>query len=115
MTTATSTAAAATPQDKVVAFHGAAYKALQETFPLRLTPDTWTGTAEPRDQAVARLRELSAGSSKHTRHIRVRGADLLMRWLETFPGETWQQRWRSSTADAPHYLLVPHQSTFALL
>ncbi|MFF4085212.1 tyrosine-type recombinase/integrase [Streptomyces sp. NPDC001777] len=98
-TATTTTAAAATSQDKVVAFHGAAYKALQETFPPRLTPDTWTVTAEPRDQAVSRLRELSAGSSKHTRYIRVRGADLLMRWLETFPGESWQQRWQSSTAD----------------
>ncbi|MDQ1013273.1 hypothetical protein QFZ82_007758 [Streptomyces sp. V4I23] len=98
MTTTATTSATAASQGKVVAFHGAAHKALQETFPPRSVPDTWPA-AESRDQVVALLRELSAESSKHARYVRVRGADLIMCWLETFPGETWQQRWRDSTAD----------------
>ncbi|QFR97380.1 hypothetical protein [Streptomyces tsukubensis] len=61
-------------------------------------PDDRTVTAHSREQVVGRLRELSADSPKHTRDHRLHGAKQILYWLETFPGATWQQRWRNSTA-----------------
>jgi integrase len=78
---------------------GTASKALRLTFPARQVPDAWPATADHREQVITRLGRfpLRAGN-RHTQGARCRGADKLLRWLESFPGDTWQQRWRASPA-----------------
>ncbi|MCX4869442.1 MULTISPECIES: hypothetical protein [unclassified Streptomyces] len=43
-----------------------------------------------------RLAEFSANVSRHTRYLLGSGAQKILRWLEEFPCDTWQQRWRNS-------------------
>ena len=78
---------------------GEAFRALRVRFPGRRVPDVWAATAASRAQVLARLEHppLRSGSLS-TRQARHTGADRLLRWLGTFPGETWQQRWRASPA-----------------
>ncbi|MFE3947110.1 hypothetical protein ACFXPV_35415 [Streptomyces sp. NPDC059118] len=46
--------------------------------------------------------------NRHTRYIRGRGAQTILRWLEEFPGDTWQQRWRNSGSDAQRRAWLDH-------
>jgi Phage integrase family len=79
--------------------HGSAQKSLRSVFPARAVPDVWPATAEDRDQVKDRLAEFSANANRHTRYLRGSGAQKILRWLEEFPGDTWQQRWRNSGSD----------------
>ncbi|MFD9478804.1 tyrosine-type recombinase/integrase [Streptomyces nojiriensis] len=83
-------------QSQVLTFHGAHYKALQKAYPPRSVPESWPETADDLDTVLDRLNELFKGASKNTRYTRWRGARNVLRWLEQFDGETWQQRWRNS-------------------
>ena len=78
---------------------GEAFRALRARFPGREVPDAWAATAASRPEVLARLDRppLRAGSLC-TRQYRRLGADKLLQWLETFPGGTWQQRWRACPA-----------------
>ncbi|MFJ9900509.1 tyrosine-type recombinase/integrase [Streptomyces sp. NPDC091280] len=79
--------------------HGSVQRSLRSAFPARPVPDTWPATAEDRAQVKERLAEFSANANRHTRYIRGRGAQTILRWLELFPGGTWQQRWLNSGSD----------------
>ncbi len=63
-------------------------------------PATWAETAVDRDEILVRTRTLEAAARGEKLHRRVVGVRVLLDWLETFPGATWQQRWLASGADA---------------
>jgi hypothetical protein len=41
-----------------------------------------------------------APKERHARATLIRGVTGVLRWLERFPGDTWEQRWLSSGADS---------------
>ncbi|MFE4171880.1 hypothetical protein ACFRR7_07435 [Streptomyces sp. NPDC056909] len=46
---------------------------------------------------IARLRQPPLRVKGHsTQDSRMVGVRILLSWLETFPGDTWQQRWEAS-------------------
>ncbi|MGE5287523.1 MAG: tyrosine-type recombinase/integrase [Micromonosporaceae bacterium] len=60
-------------------------------------PATWQGRQEVHDQLTRPPFALGGYSS---RKHRGKGLDTLLSWLEDQPGQTWQQRWMASGADA---------------
>lgn len=75
--------------------------ALLERFPARPRPTVWPATALSREKILARLQQspwVRAGSG--TRATRMVGVRTLLSWLETYPGQTWQQRWEATGAEA---------------
>ncbi|MET9078208.1 site-specific integrase [Streptomyces sp. NPDC004232] len=99
MTTATTPSGRRSGHRASAPLHGSAQKLLRSAFPARPVPDSWPATAEDRVQVKERLAEFSGNARKHTRYIRGSGAQKILRWLEEFPGDTWQQRWRNSGSD----------------
>ena len=70
-------------------------------FPPRLAPAIWPAASASRQDALGRLTRPpfvlgSAGSQKQ----RVIGLRLLLDWLADQPGDSWQERWLASGADA---------------
>jgi hypothetical protein len=82
-------------QGPVLALHGSAHRALREAHPPRAVPDTWPSTTAEYGEVLDGLNELFHGIHKNTRYLRWRGARNVLGWLQEFPGETWQQRWRN--------------------
>ncbi|HEY6424067.1 MAG TPA: site-specific integrase [Pseudonocardiaceae bacterium] len=75
--------------------------ALLRRFPPRLLPDSWPATAQPRQTIMARLLDdLVTAASPGPRADRRRDLVRVLDWLEHQPGETWQDRWLASGADA---------------
>jgi integrase len=78
---------------------GEALKAMAERFPPRPDLDVWPATSESLDQVLARVDLPPLRAAKpHARQARRRGVRRILEWLETFEGETWQQRWNASPA-----------------
>jgi hypothetical protein len=75
---------------------GEASKALSQKFPAREVPNTWPATASSTEEVLDRLSRppLKAGPQVHWR--RTQGTRILLGWLASLPGETWQQRWQAS-------------------
>ena len=68
--------------------------------PLIERQSSWAGTALSRDEVVLRAQDLEAKmSNRREATSRLATFGLLLDWLETFPGQTWQQRWLASGAD----------------
>jgi hypothetical protein len=70
-------------------------------FPPRPVATDWPATRQERGEARERLTSgifvlLNAGSQEK----RIRGLSWLLDWLADQPGQTWQQRWMGSGADA---------------
>lgn len=86
-------------QGPVLAFHGSHYETLLKAFPPRSVPETWPETAVDSDTVLDVLNEMFKNATRTTRYARWRGALSVMRWLERFDGETWQQRWRNCPLD----------------
>jgi hypothetical protein len=74
---------------------------LLERFPPRLLPKRWAATERSREQVVARLSgpPFLSGSASLDRDRR-RGLRHVLAWLEPGEGDTWQERWARSGADA---------------
>ncbi len=74
---------------------------LREQFPPRPAQPWWPETAQ--DQAAVLQRLTSppftpeGGSARAARR---RGTAKILRWLASFPGDTWQQRWEASGVEA---------------
>jgi integrase len=71
---------------------------LRERFPARSHADSWRETTASHEEIIERVAGLSTALT-HTerRGVRlVRSTGRLLDWLQTQPGEDWQQRWRSS-------------------
>lgn len=60
---------------------------------------SWAGTARGREEILAALEEMEAGATRKELNRRRHGMSLLLDWLESFPGASWQQRWQASGAD----------------
>ncbi|MEU6721989.1 site-specific integrase [Nonomuraea sp. NPDC046802] len=87
------------PGPFAASLRGEASKALRLKFPPRLVPDSWPESIHDREWVIARLRQAPLRAhSASTQAWRCSGADKLLRWLEKFPGDTWQQRWCASPA-----------------
>jgi hypothetical protein len=73
---------------------------LRARFPARSAAACWPDTAQTLEQA---MRQLACPPFLHerkaTQAARRRGAVKLLRWLASFPGDTWQQRWLASGAE----------------
>ena len=73
---------------------------LRERFPARTAQPWWPGTAEGEQETLRRLTAPPfLPKVKATRAGRRRGTAKLLRWLASFPGDTWQQRWEGSGAE----------------
>jgi hypothetical protein len=81
---------------------GEALRQLRAKFPPRSIPATWPATCASTEQILERLdRPPLRAANKHTHYSRRTGALRLLAWLETMPGDTWQQRWLASGAQEP--------------
>ncbi len=67
----------------------AAAQPLAGRFPARPVAEFWPATGQGRDQVLHLVGKASAG-----------GLPVLLDWLDEQPGQTWQQRWLASGADA---------------
>ena len=80
---------------------------LLQQFPARSAPPASAGDSSTIEEITARIRLAQYRSpNKNTNTIRRRGARLVLEWLQSFPGDTWQQRWEARTASH-------HQSEWA--
>ena len=75
--------------------------ALLRRFPPRLLPGAWPATEQTKQQVLSRLlAEPFTLDSGQRQQDRRRGLIRMLDWLEGQPGETWQDRWAASAADA---------------
>ncbi|TWP32819.1 tyrosine-type recombinase/integrase [Leekyejoonella antrihumi] len=74
---------------------------LRARFPARPAEQDWPATSGTLDQTVQRLTGPPFLPKSHTTRVgRRRGVTQLLGWLSSFPGQTWQQRWLASGAEA---------------
>jgi len=74
---------------------------LRARFPARSAETWWPHTAQEHEETLRRLTSPPfLCERKATRAGRRRGVTKLLRWLASFPGEIWQQRWLASGAEA---------------
>jgi Phage integrase family len=70
-------------------------------FPARPVAADWPASRQGRQEVCGQLtRPPFALRSRSSRQHRSAGLDMLLAWLEDQPGQTWQQRWQASGADA---------------
>ena len=70
---------------------------LRARFPARAVPACWPETTRSLEDTARRLACPPFLAAAHaTRAGRRHGVINLLRWLSTFPGESWQQRWLAS-------------------
>jgi Phage integrase family len=70
---------------------------LRTRFPARSVEACWPETMRSLEDTARRLTSAPFLAASHaTRAGRRHGVDTLLRWLSTFPGESWQQRWLAS-------------------
>jgi hypothetical protein len=73
---------------------------LRRQFPPRPAQERWPDTARGEDEVLRRLTSPPfLPEMKATQAGRRRGTAKLLRWLSSFPGDTWQQRWEASRAE----------------
>ena len=74
-----------------------AQQSLRARFPARAVPACWPETTRSLEDTARRLACPPFLAASHaTRAGRRHGVINLLRWLSTFPGESWQQRWLTS-------------------
>jgi hypothetical protein len=67
--------------------------------PVIARPTVWTASQQSVEEVLAEVEALEAHASSKELRRRLRDADVLLDWLRTFPGESWQQRWLASGAN----------------
>ncbi len=73
---------------------------LRERFPARAAQAWWPETAQDHEETLRRLTSPPfLPAIKETRAGRRRGTAKMLRWLSSFPGTTWQQRWEACGAE----------------
>jgi hypothetical protein len=73
---------------------------LRARFPARPVPASWPVTRRSRQQVLERLGAAPfAGDSSAGEDNRRRGVRIVLDWLATQPGDSWQQRWLACGAD----------------
>lgn len=74
---------------------------VEDTVPPHPIATVWPATRRSRSEVVRRVASLlSRLPTSRAGCDRRRGLDLLLDWLEDQPGQTWQERWLASGADA---------------
>jgi hypothetical protein len=74
---------------------------LLERFPPRVVPATWAMTRRSAQQLAIRLAAAPfTAASASLQQDRRRGLELVLGWLGQQPGDSWQERWIASGADA---------------
>lgn len=85
---------------------------LKSAFPARAPGPTWPSTCLDR---AAVLERVSAApfrlETPRSQRQRETGVLAVLGWLSTFPGETWQQRWEASGAEANSVQLLETSGT----
>ena len=75
--------------------------ALLHQFPPRPMPDSWPAAVQPRQLVTTRLlTDPYTSASAALQAQRRRGLARVLDWLEHQPGDSWQDRWLASGADA---------------
>ncbi|MGH3123736.1 MAG: hypothetical protein ACRDND_22335, partial [Streptosporangiaceae bacterium] len=96
-------------RDRLLAGGQGDLASLLDRFPPRPAEKTWGVTRQPREQLLDRL--LSPPfrmDNTQSQANRKAGATQLLAWLESTPGETWQERWAASGAeDAADWRALP--------
>ena len=92
--------------------------ALARQFPPREPGADWPATRQPRAQVVTRLLGVPPAEASVRRRYAVQRRQLgwVLDWLERQPGESWQDRWLASGADAEGNIgwrLLPTANTSA--
>ncbi len=73
---------------------------LRRQFSPRSVQELWPATAQGEDELLRRLTSPPfLPEMKSTQAGRRRGTAKLLRWLSSFPGDTWQRRWEASRAE----------------
>src|ERR1035441_3372670 len=73
---------------------------LRRQFPPRSVQEWWPATAQGEDEVLRRLTSPPfLPEMKAAQAGRRRGTAKLLRWLSSFPGGTWQQRWEASGSE----------------
>jgi hypothetical protein len=73
---------------------------LRRQFPPRSVQELWPDAAQGEDELLQRLTSPPfLPEMKSTQAGRRRGTAKMLRWLSSFPGDTWQQRWEASQAE----------------
>jgi hypothetical protein len=89
---------------------GPAAAALLRQFPPRRPESSWSATEQSREEVSARLLAppfvLDAPGTQARRRA---GIGKILRWLEHHPGQTWQDRWLVSGADAAGNIAWRHR------
>ncbi|MGH2705522.1 MAG: hypothetical protein ACRDJ4_10640 [Actinomycetota bacterium] len=76
-------------------------QAARTRFPPRLPVADWPATRQSREEILRQLTSAPFVLEKaNSQQIRRNGVSLLLDWLVDQPGETWQERWQASGADA---------------
>ena len=95
--------------DRLLASGQGDLASLLDRFPPRPAEKTWGATRQPREQLLGRL--LSPPfrmDNTQSQANRKAGATQLLDWLESLPGDTWQERWAASGAeDAGDWRALP--------
>jgi Phage integrase family len=79
----------------------AGWEAARARFPARPAVADWAATRAGRDEVWRRLtRPPFTLDNPASQGNRTRGLAVLLDWLESQPGDSWQQRWLASGADA---------------
>lgn len=68
--------------------------------PVIARPTIWIATQQGGEEVLAQVAALDVEASRKESLRRVQGVRLILAWLASFAGETWQQRWLASGADA---------------
>jgi integrase len=100
LTAAPAATAVASPQDVPAKQTGAQ---LLAAFPARPVASSWPATEADRSAVLARV--LAAPftlDNPVSQQIRRLGVLAVLSWLQTHPGDSWQQRWQASGAENHH-------------
>jgi hypothetical protein len=74
---------------------------LREQFPPRPAQPWWPETAQDQEAVLRRLTSPPfTAEGESAQAARRRGTVKILRWLASFPGDTWQQRWEASGVEA---------------
>ncbi|MGW2184996.1 tyrosine-type recombinase/integrase [Streptomyces sp. NPDC001719] len=91
--------AAAAP-DRAAKMSGIALDALRKKFPARPVPDEWPTSVLSRGEVLDLLSAPPFNYGTSNGHqSRLGAVRAVLTWLESFPGESWQMRWRNSRAE----------------
>lgn len=93
-TVGTETSATSTPTGADLSVHQQALRAKLDKFPARTPSADWPTTELSHSEIIGQITLPPKTAGDYARWgTRRRGADAILQWLATFPGDSWQERW----------------------